>query len=272
LFLNGLHVNDTVARIISRIKPEQFQSAFIRWMQDVSVQTEGTLVAVDGKTLRRSYNRESRHSAIHRVSAFAVANRVVLGQIKTEAKSNEITAIPELLALLDLRGCLVSIDAMGCQTQIASTLLKGGGDYLLAVKGNQPTLLNAVRDALAPLRAIPLSKETLLIERGHGRIEGREYHVLPADALSGQFPEWKGLTTLGIAVSYRIDNKGEVPMESRYYISSAVLTRAQFAAAVRGHWAIENSLHWVLDVTMKEDACPLYRGDGAENLACLRHL
>ncbi|GAB3223940.1 ISAs1 family transposase [Pseudaeromonas pectinilytica] len=272
LFSNGLPVHDTIARIISRIQPEQFQNAFVLWMQATSERTDGELIAIDGKTLRSSYDRNSRQSTIHMVSAFAAQNRLVLGQVKTDAKSNEITAIPELLALLDIKGCLVSIDAMGCQTEIASAIVKGGGNYLLAVKGNQPTLHNAVRAALAESTQRPLSEETLSIEEMHGRIDGREYHVLPAGALSEQFPEWKALNTVGVAISYRIENMEKFSMEYRYYISSAELTPEQFASAVRGHWAIENSLHWVLDVVMNEDACQIYRGDAPQILACARHM
>nr|WP_234932838.1 ISAs1 family transposase [Aeromonas caviae] len=244
----------------------------VRWMQATSERTDGELIAIDGKTLRSSYDRDSRQSTIHMVSAFAAENRLVLGQVKTDEKSNEITAIPELLALLDIKGCLVSIDAMGCQTGIASTIVKGGGDYLLAVKGNQPTLHNAVRAALAESTKKPLSEETLSVEKEHGRIDGREYHVLPAGALSEQFPEWKSLKTVGVAISYRIENMEKFSMEYRYYISSAELTPEQFASAVRGHWAIENSLHWVLDVVMNEDACQIYRGDAPQILACARHM
>jgi predicted transposase YbfD/YdcC len=272
LFSNGLPVHDTIARIISRIQPEQFQNAFVRWMQATSERTDGELIAIDGKTLRSSYDRNSRQSTIHMVSAFAAQNRLVLGQVKTDAKSNEITAIPELLALLDIKGCLVSIDAMGCQTEIASAIVKGGGNYLLAVKGNQPTLHNAVRAALAESTQRPLSEETLSIEKMHGRIDGREYHVLPAGALAEQFPEWKALKSIGVAISYRIENMEKFSMEYRYYISSAELTPEQFASAVRGHWAIENSLHWVLDVVMNEDACQIYRGDAPQILACARHM
>ncbi|MGL5708144.1 MAG: ISAs1 family transposase, partial [Aeromonas sp.] len=272
LFTKGLPVHDTIARIISRIKPEQFQNAFLRWMQATAERTDGTLIAIDGKTLRSSYDRDSRQSAIHMVSAFAAHNRLVLGQVKTDAKSNEITAIPELLALLDVKGCLVSIDAMGCQTHIASTIFNGGGDYLLAVKGNQPTLHNAVRSALADAMKAPLTEENLGLEQQHGRMEGREYHVLPAGALAAVFPEWKNLKTIGVAISYRVENKRKLSIEHRYYISSAELTPAQFATAVRGHWAIENSLHWVLDVVMNEDACQIYRGNAAQILANARHM
>ena len=272
LFPNGLPVHDTIARIISRIQPEQFQNAFIRWMKATSKRTDGELIAIDGKTLRSSYDRDSRQSTIHMVSAFAAHNRLVLSQVKTDAKSNEITAIPELLAILDVKGCLVSIDAMGCQTAIASNIIKGGGDYLLAVKGNQPTLHHAVQAALDESTKKPLSEETLSVEKKHGRIDGREYHVLPAGALIAQFPEWEALKSIGVAISYRIENKKKFSMEYRYYISSAALTSEQFASAVRGHWAIENSLHWVLDVVMNEDACQIYRGDAPQILACTRHM
>lgn len=206
------------------------------------------------------------------VSAYAAANKLVLGQIKTDAKSNEITAIPELLALLDIKGCLVSIDAMGCQTEIAETILQQGGDYLLAVKGNQPKLFEAVRQALAPLAATPLCAETMTLEKAHGRIDGREYHVMAAGELAAQFPHWKQLHSIGVAISYRVENMQKITIEQRYFISSKALVQDEFARAVRGHWAIENSLHWVLDVTMGEDDCPIYRGDAAEILACIRHM
>lgn len=270
LFKNGITVHDTIARIISRIKPTQFQTAFIRWSNAINERTDGALVAIDGKTLRNSYDREDRTSTIHMVSAYAAANKMVLGQIKTAAKSNKITAIPELLTLLDIKGCLVSIDAMGCQTHIAKTIVEQQGDYLLAVKGNQPTLFDAVRKALAPQLTDPLNQEVVAIEQQHGRIEVREYHVLDAGALASQFPDWPGLQTIGVAVSYRTEKK--TSLEMRYFISSKKLGRDAFTQAVRGHWAIENSLHWVLDVTMGEDACPIYRGDAAEILACIRHM
>lgn len=272
LFKNGIPVHDTIARIISGIKPEPFQAAFVRWTQAINQHTDGALVAIDGKTLRSSYDREDRTSTIHMVSAYAAANKLVLGQIKTDAKSNEITAIPELLALLDIKGCLVSIDAMGCQTEIAETILQQGGDYLLAVKGNQPKLFEAVRQALAPLAATPLCAETMTLEKAHGRIDGREYHVMAAGELAAQFPHWKQLHSIGVAISYRVENMQKITIEQRYFISSKALVQDEFARAVRGHWAIENSLHWVLDVTMGEDDCPIYRGDAAEILACIQHM
>ncbi len=270
LFPNGLPVHDTIARVISRLAPDEFQACFLKWMKVVHKRVSGELIAIDGKVLRSSYNREDRQSTIHMVSAFASANGVVLGQVKTDTKSNEITAIPELLALLDVCGCLVSIDAMGCQTEIAAKIVDKGGDYLLAVKGNQETLYRAVREAMA-LQAREGSHQAK-IERSRGRIEIREYHVMPAGAIAEQFPAWKGLSSLGVAIGYRCDSKGHESLEYRYYISSAELTEEQFANGVRSHWGIENQLHWVLDVTMKEDNCPIYRGDAAEILATARHM
>ena len=270
LFPNGLPVHDTIARVISSLDPEQFQLCFLKWMQAVNSSAKGQLIAIDGKVLRSSYNRDDRQSTIHMVSAFASANGMVLGQVKTDTKSNEITAIPELLALLDMSGCLISIDAMGCQTDIAAQIVDHGGDYLLAVKGNQETLHRAVREAMAPLAREGSHQAT--IEQSRGRTELREYHVMPAGEIVKQFPTWKGLNTLGVAIGYRRDSKGNESLEYRYYISSAALTEEQFAKAVRGHWGIENQLHWVLDVTMKEDACPIYRGDAAQILATVRHM
>lgn len=269
LFLQGIPVHDTIARVVSSIEPEQFQDCFLKWMQAAHTHSNGDLIAIDGKVLRSSYNREDRQSTLHMVSAFATANGVVMGQVKTQDKSNEITAIPALIKLLDIKGCLVSIDAMGCQTGIAKQIVQQGGDYLLAVKGNQKSLEKAVQKALAPL--IPKSP-VCEIERRHGRIEAREYYVMPAQELAINFPDWQGLETLGVALGYRIDSKGKESLEQRYYISSAVLTPDRFADAVRGHWEIENRLHWVLDVTMSEDACQIYRGNAAELLAGTRHI
>ena len=271
LFPNDIPVHDTIARIIARLDPSEFNRSFTNWMQAVHDSTDGELIAIDGKTLRRSYDRNSRTSAIHMISAFATANGVVLGQLKTEAKSNEITAIPELLQLLDINGCLVSIDAMGCQTAIASTIVARGGDYLLAVKGNQETLANAVKQRLQSVDRTACG--TLTKAQGHGRVELREYHVLPAAELAEQFPQWPKLATIGVAIGYRRECKSsKESLEYRYYISSAALSEARFAAAVRGHWQVENQLHWVLDATMGEDASPIHRNHGAEIMAGIRRM
>ncbi len=158
---------------------------------------------------------------------------------------------------------------MGCQTEIAETILQQSGDYLLAVKGNQPKLFEAVRQA--PLAATPLCAATMTLDKAHGRIDGREYHIMAAGELAAQFPHWEQLRSIGVAISYRIE-KREKSLLNSVITSVPALTRDEFARSVRGHWAIENSLHWVLDVTMGEDDCPIYRGDAAEILACIRHM
>ena len=268
LFTSGLPVHDTIARLISRLDPAQFQQCFSKWMLAVSEQTNGQLIAVDGKVLRSSYTRDDRKSTIHMVSAFATANGVVMGQVKTDAKSNEITAIPELLNALELKGALVSIDAMGCQTDIAKTITNKEADYLLAVKGNQETLYKAVQAQLTSVLDDPI----VCIEKGRGRKEARAYAVLPATELAEEFAHWPRLKTLGVAMGYRLAANGKESLEYRYYISSAELSKAQFADAVRGHWGIENSLHWVLDTSFSEDNCQIYRENAAELLAIIRHM
>ncbi|MFV8421677.1 ISAs1 family transposase [Vibrio parahaemolyticus] len=268
LFESGLPVHDTIARLISRLDPAQVQQCFITWMQAVSEHTEGQLIAIDGKVLRSSYNREDRKSTIHMVSAFATANGVVMGQVKTDAKSNEITAIPELLNALELKGCLVSIDAMGCQTEIATTITDKGGDYLLAVKGNQGKLHKAIQAQLQP----HIDDPVVCCEKGRGRNEARAYAVLPATELTSEFADWPGLKTIGVAMSYRQTKPGKDSLEYRYYISSAELSKERFASAVRGHWGIENNLHWVLDTSFNEDDCQIYRENAAELLATVRHM
>lgn len=268
--VDGVPADDTIARIISRIDPEQFGDCFISWMRAVHEMSAGDVIAIDGKTLRGSYSRDDRHATIHMVNAFACANQVVLGQVKTDEKSNEITAIPELISLLDVQGTLVSVDAMGCQTQIANTIIDGEGDYLFTLKANQGNLYNAVKTAFEEIRQAPLGP--LQIEKNRGRVEGRAYYTLPADGVSSVFEQWPNLTTLGMSLSFRMVKGKELEMNYRYHISSASLTEQQLAKAVRGHWAIENNLHWVLDVSMGEDDCQIYQNHGAENLATLRQV
>lgn len=268
--VDGVPVDDTIARIISRIDPEQFRQCFINWMQAVHELTEGGLIAIDGKTLRSSYSRNARHSTIHMVNAFACANKVVLGQVKTAEKSNEITAIPELIRLLDIDGALVSIDAMGCQTAIAQEIQDKSGDYLLTLKANQGKLYKAVEDAFADVRDDPL--DGLRIEKNRGRLEARIHYVKAAERVADMFPQWPGLRTLGMSMTFRQVKGKEAELTYRYHISSAELSEQALAEAVRAHWGIENSLHWVLDVSMREDQCQIYQNHGAENWAMLRHL
>ncbi|EBP2521644.1 ISAs1 family transposase [Salmonella enterica] len=271
LFENGVPVDDTFARLISTIEPAAFRECFLSWIRSVHRLTQGEVVAIDGKTLRGSYHREDRYSTIHMISAYACANQLVLGQMKTDKKSNEITAIPTLIKMLDLRGALVTIDAMACQTRIAKAIVDQGGDYLLAVKGNQGKLADAVKQAFAPYRQAPPDKAQVRLERHHGRVESRICHVLDASALSGQFSGWSGLKSIVMAEYYRAEKGQSLTLEYRYYISSKALTAGQAGQAVRSHWGIE-SMHWILDVSLQEDACQIYRENAAENLAALRHM
>lgn len=271
LFVAGVPADDTIARIISAIKPERFRECFLCWMQAVHELTQGELVAIDGKTLRGSYNRKDRLSTIHMISAYAAANKLVLGQLKTDSKSNEISAIPELLRLLDLRGALVSIDAMGCQTKIAGVIVDQGGDYLLAVKGNQSKLARAAQALFKEQRAATPDNQELKTETHHGRIESRRCYVIDSEQLAGNFSRWKGLKTVAMVERFRTEKGRAVQLEYRYYISSKAMDAEQLARAVREHWAIE-SMHWILDVSMQEDACQIYKDNAAENLACLRHM
>lgn len=270
LFENGVPVDDTFARLISSIKPETFQKCFLNWMRSVHKLTQGEVVAIDGKTLRGSYNRSARGSTIHMISAYASANQLVLGQLKTDAKSNEITAIPALIKMLELRGALVTIDAMACQTNIAKTILEQGADYLLAVKGNQGKLYDAIKAAFALQRQAALeAHDVLKLQRG--RVELRTSHVLDANELIGDFSGWPGLKSIVMVEYFRAEKGKSISLEQRYYICSKELTSSEAGDAVRSHWGIE-SMHWILDVSLREDACQIYRDNAAENLAGLRHM
>lgn len=271
LFEQGVPVDDTFARLISAIKPHDFRECFLNWMHSVHRLTQGEVVAIDGKTLRGSYNRDDRRSTIHMISAYACANQLVLGQMKTDAKSNEITAIPALIQMLDLRGALVTIDAMACQTNIAKMIVNQGGDYLLAVKGNQNSLSKAIQSAFTPYRQASPDKLQGTLEQHHGRVEVRSCHVLDATALSGEFSAWTGLRSIVMVESFRAAKRHCPTLEYRYYISSQALTAEKAGQAIRAHWGIE-SMHWILDVSLQEDACQIYRENAAENLAGLRHM
>ncbi len=270
ILTDGIPVDDTIARTISRIKPEEFSTCFINWMQDVHELTNGEVIAIDGKTLRGSYSREDRHSTIHMVNAFATGNKMVLGQIKTDEKSNEITAIPELIKLLDISGALISTDAMGCQVDIAHQVLEGDGDYLFGVKENQPTLCESLRHAFSEERTAPVVG--LEMAKQHGRIEARAYYTKCARQLGAVGEKWPGLKTIGMVLSYR-QVKGEKPqLNYRYYISSASLSEQEFAHSVRQHWMVENALHYVLDVSKNEDRSQIYQDNSADNWAVLRQM
>lgn len=272
---NGIPSVDTFERVFARLKPEELQKCFIGWMEAVHQVSEGELVNIDGKTLRGAKERGNSRSLIHMVSVWSASQRLVLGQKKVNEKSNEITAIPPLLKMLALRGCLVSIDAMGCQTEIAKTIIEEGADYVLALKGNQGNLYEDVKQLFTVARCQNFKNISHQfyesVEKGHGRTEIRRYWTMGnTDFLIGS-EKWVGLKSIGMVESER-QVKGMVSTEQRYYILSLETNVQKFAEAVRSHWSIENQLHWMLDVSFKEDASQACRGNSAENLAVIRHV
>jgi predicted transposase YbfD/YdcC len=275
---NGIPSHDTFGRVFARLDPEQFQRCFLGWVQAISEVTEGEVVAVDGKTLRRSKDGTLGKDAIHMVSAWASENRLTLAQKKVNDKSNEITAIPALLELLELKGCIVTTDALGCQTEIASTVIEGGGDYVLPVKNNQKTLRQDVEGLFEYAHEIGFQDVEHDFHRtvngGHGRIEIRRiWTISDPEFIDWLDPKdrWEDLESIGMVEGERrIDGKTE--QETRYYISSLTGEAEELGHAVRSHWGIENCVHWVLDIAFREDDSRVRKGHGAENLAILRRL
>ena len=242
------------------------------WIQAVQEGTENRLLASDGKALRGSYDRRDGKAAIHMVSAWATENKLSLGQVVVDEKSNEITAIPALLRLLDVSGALVTIDAMGCQKEIADRIREGGGDYVLAVKQNQPTLHEQVEAAIS--EALEGDAEDLdehqTVERGHGRQETRTCAIFAAPGSVDPEGLWRDLNAVGMAITESVDSQGRCRSEVRYYILSVLLSAKEFAGAVRGHWGIENNLHWQLDVSFREDGCRVRTDHAPANLSVIR--
>jgi predicted transposase YbfD/YdcC len=272
---NGIPSHDTFGRVFSLLDPIAFQEAFQAWVRAIQQNIKG-VVAIDGKTVRRSHDRGKGKQAIHLVSAWASENYLALGHVKVDDKSNEITAIPELLRMLDLKGCLVTVDAMGCQRDIAKDILDAGADYLLAVKGNQETLAEDVEQEFkqAQMQGFAhmdhLYFETL--EKGHGRVEKRQYWYTHDIEGLGTLERWPGLAGMVMCRATRTV-KGETSVEDRYFITSSTHNEVEkIAHGVRAHWGIENRLHWVLDVAFLEDQSRIRLRHAAENMATIRKI
>lgn len=275
---HGIPSHDTFGRVFARLDPMQFEQGFLSWVAAVFTVTEGEVVAIDGKTVRRSHDRSKGKEAIHLVSAWATANHLVLGQRKVDDKSNEITAIPELLQLLALSGCIVTIDAMGCQTELAEQIVEKGADYVLAVKENQLHLLEDITLFFDLSEQNDFAKVDYSHHRtvngGHGRVEVRECWAIAGENslsfLRGA-ANWTGLTTIAM-VRCRRQTEETTRVETRYFISSLPNDAERILHAVRSHWGIENSLHWVLDVAMSEDDSRVRKDYAPENLSRLRRM
>lgn len=281
---HGIPSQDTFNRVFAALDPRQFLDCFLRWTQSLRTAVPQEIVALDGKALRRALRAD--HSIQYVVSAWAESNRLVLGQWKVADKSNEITAVPELLRVLELSGCIVTIDAMGCQKKIAQEIIEADADYVLALKGNHETVHEEVKsflDAtlaerqaprlpgakLSPAAAALASCET--VEKDHGRLETRRYSQSDQLSWFADRPKWEGLKSVGLVESRR-EVGGKTSVERRYYLSSLPLGVETFARAVRGHWGVENKVHWIMDVCFREDQSRARAGHAAENLATLRRL
>ena len=273
----GVPGHDTFRRVFSRINPEELQRCFRRWVRAVFHFTGKQVIAIDGKSLRRSFaNGHEKHKGmIHMVSAWAAENELILGQIKTQEKSNEITAIPKLLKLLAIEGCIITIDAMGCQKKIAEQIITQKADYVLAVKENQGTLYNAMNTTFQQAQNLKFKNmvydQYKEIDSGHGRIETRQCTILPLMYLHQFKLKWRGLQSL-VLIESRREMNDQIQMEKRYYITSLPMKAHLLMISIRQHWGIENRLHWVLDVVFREDESRIRKDHGAANFAVVRHM
>lgn len=278
---NGIPSHDTFNRVFAALNPTLFMDCFLQWTQGLRIATDKEIVAMDGKALRRALNKGQPLPYI--VSAWAVENGLVLGQVKVAEKSNEITAVPELLRALELAGCIVTLDAMGCQKKIAKEIIESDADYVLALKGNHETVHEEVKsyldDAIAQMKVTPsaISPHSSpltfhqTVEKDHGRIETRRYWQSQTLDWFADLSKWEGLRSVGVVESVRNIN-GQITTERRYYLSSLPQDVFCFARAVRSHWGVENNVHWHMDVSFGEDQSRARTGFAAENLATLRRL
>ena len=272
---SGIPSHDRFNAIFRALKPEPFERCLVSWITELHKVSAGHLLAIDGKTMRQSFDKATAKSALHMVSVWATASKISLGQVAVAEKSNEITAIPQLLDLVEIAGALVTIDAMGCQVEIAGKIVEKQADYVLAVKGNQPTLhdgiveffLDQMDDDFA--RVAVSRHETQ--EQGHGREEHRTYYVCDVPEDLPDASRWKGLKQIGVAISDTV-RSGKPCDDVRYDILSQKVSARSFGAAVRGHWGIENSLHWQLDMSFGEDRCRVRKDHADANLAALRRM
>jgi predicted transposase YbfD/YdcC len=272
---NGIPSHDTFRYVFTRLAPDAFQRCFASWIAALTLATDLQHIAIDGKALRGSARRGGDHTPLHLVSAWATANNLTLGQVATAEKSNEITAIPRLLEILDIAGAVVTIDAMGCQKAIAAKIRAGGADYVLAVKDNQPTLLADIQEAVADhIDRLGTGEDASVLQTvdvGHGRKEVRTYTLVQDLSKIRDQELWCDLHSVCMAVNERTV-AGETSVEARYYIGSWCGGVEDYARVIRDHWKIENNCHWVLDVTFREDGSRSLTEHGAENLAWLRRM
>lgn len=275
---NGIPSHDCFRHFFIKLDGKAFERCFFEWIKSIREVFEREGISIDGKKIRHSYDNASGKSAIHMVSAWATESELVLGQIKVDAKTNEITAIPELLEILELKGCIVTIDAIGCQKKIARKIRKRGADYILALKENQEELYFDVTGIFEGAEEIDYLQVTYdyakTVDKKHGRIERRECWVITDEewlALIRQKSKWDGLSAI-IKVSRTRKENGETSQEDKFYIASHATSAHKLLAGIRGHWGIENKLHWVLDVVFREDYSRVRCGNSAENFAVIRHI